>query len=70
MDADLLAVIPAFSHHPSLKHLMLGKNFNIKGRYAAHWDAAVQMAAETILMMNVSLSLCASSGRWMKYCRN
>ncbi|XP_031710329.1 capping protein, Arp2/3 and myosin-I linker protein 3 isoform X2 [Anarrhichthys ocellatus] len=32
LDADLLAVIPAFSRHPSLKHLMLGKNFNVKGR--------------------------------------
>ncbi|KAJ0011894.1 hypothetical protein NQD34_012869, partial [Periophthalmus magnuspinnatus] len=32
LDADMLAVVPAFSHHPSLKHLMLGKNFNIKGR--------------------------------------
>uniref|UniRef100_A0A3Q3WH06 Uncharacterized protein n=1 Tax=Mola mola TaxID=94237 RepID=A0A3Q3WH06_MOLML len=32
LDADLLAVIPALSRHPSLKHLMLGKNFNIKGR--------------------------------------
>ncbi|XP_056149842.1 capping protein, Arp2/3 and myosin-I linker protein 3 [Lampris incognitus] len=32
LDIDLLAVIPAFSRHPSLKHLMLGKNFNIKGR--------------------------------------
>nr|XP_057921932.1 capping protein, Arp2/3 and myosin-I linker protein 3 isoform X2 [Doryrhamphus excisus] len=32
LDSDLLAVIPAFSRHPSLKHLMLGKNFNIKGR--------------------------------------
>ncbi|XP_057712862.1 capping protein, Arp2/3 and myosin-I linker protein 3 isoform X1 [Corythoichthys intestinalis] len=32
LDSDLLAVIPAFSKHPSLKHLMLGKNFNIKGR--------------------------------------
>ncbi|XP_072220346.1 capping protein, Arp2/3 and myosin-I linker protein 3 isoform X3 [Leuresthes tenuis] len=32
LDADLLAVIQAFSRHPSLKHLMLGKNFNIKGR--------------------------------------
>ncbi|XP_055359768.1 capping protein, Arp2/3 and myosin-I linker protein 3 isoform X2 [Betta splendens] len=32
LDAELLAVIPAFSRHPSLKHLMLGKNFNIKGR--------------------------------------
>lgn len=33
LDADLLCVIPAFSRHPSLKHLLLGKNFNIKGRY-------------------------------------
>ncbi|XP_055739763.1 capping protein, Arp2/3 and myosin-I linker protein 3-like isoform X1 [Salvelinus fontinalis] len=32
LDADLLGVIPAFSRHPSLKHLLLGKNFNIKGR--------------------------------------
>ncbi|KAM9791599.1 capping protein, Arp2/3 and myosin-I linker protein 3 isoform 4-T4 [Syngnathus typhle] len=32
LDCDLQAVIPAFSRHPSLKHLMLGKNFNIKGR--------------------------------------
>uniref|UniRef100_A0A672N9Y8 CARMIL C-terminal domain-containing protein n=1 Tax=Sinocyclocheilus grahami TaxID=75366 RepID=A0A672N9Y8_SINGR len=32
LDADLLCVIPAFSRHPSLKHLLLGKNFNIKGR--------------------------------------
>uniref|UniRef100_A0A4W5NWD7 Capping protein regulator and myosin 1 linker 3 n=1 Tax=Hucho hucho TaxID=62062 RepID=A0A4W5NWD7_9TELE len=32
LDGDLLGVIPAFSRHPSLKHLLLGKNFNIKGR--------------------------------------
>ncbi|XP_041752442.1 capping protein, Arp2/3 and myosin-I linker protein 3 isoform X2 [Coregonus clupeaformis] len=32
LDTDLLGVIPAFSRHPSLKHLLLGKNFNIKGR--------------------------------------
>ncbi|XP_030630499.1 capping protein, Arp2/3 and myosin-I linker protein 3 [Chanos chanos] len=32
LDADLLSVIPAFSRHPSLKHLLLGKNFNIKSR--------------------------------------
>ncbi|XP_028329316.1 capping protein, Arp2/3 and myosin-I linker protein 3 isoform X2 [Gouania willdenowi] len=32
LDADLLAVIPALSRHPSLKNLMLGRNFNIKGR--------------------------------------
>ncbi|XP_067308541.1 capping protein, Arp2/3 and myosin-I linker protein 3 isoform X2 [Pseudorasbora parva] len=32
LDSDLLCVIPAFSRHPSLKHLLLGKNFNIKGR--------------------------------------
>ncbi|XP_047012619.1 capping protein, Arp2/3 and myosin-I linker protein 3 isoform X2 [Ictalurus punctatus] len=32
LDADLYTVIPAFSRHPSLKHLLLGKNFNVKGR--------------------------------------
>ncbi|KAL2097131.1 hypothetical protein ACEWY4_006338 [Coilia grayii] len=32
LDADLLSVIPAFSRHPSLKHLLLGKNFNLKSR--------------------------------------
>ncbi|XP_061588774.1 capping protein, Arp2/3 and myosin-I linker protein 3 isoform X1 [Cololabis saira] len=32
LDVDMLSVIPAFSRHPSLKHLMLGKNFNLKGR--------------------------------------
>ncbi|XP_024908137.1 capping protein, Arp2/3 and myosin-I linker protein 3 isoform X4 [Cynoglossus semilaevis] len=32
LDADLLTVIPALTRHPSLKHLMVGKNFNIKGR--------------------------------------
>ncbi|KAJ8011753.1 hypothetical protein DPEC_G00061540 [Dallia pectoralis] len=32
LDADLMGIIPAFSRHPSLKHLLLGKNFNIKGR--------------------------------------
>uniref|UniRef100_A0A673VVZ9 Capping protein, Arp2/3 and myosin-I linker protein 3-like n=1 Tax=Salmo trutta TaxID=8032 RepID=A0A673VVZ9_SALTR len=30
LDADLLAVLPALSRHTSLKHLYLGKNFNIK----------------------------------------
>ncbi|XP_034160024.1 capping protein, Arp2/3 and myosin-I linker protein 3 isoform X2 [Pangasianodon hypophthalmus] len=33
LDADLYSVIPAFSRHPSLKHLLLGKNFNVKGRF-------------------------------------
>lgn len=55
LDADLLAVIPAFSRHPSLKHLMLGKNFNIKGRYGPRREPAVQMAEKMILMMNVFL---------------
>ncbi|XP_022533670.2 capping protein, Arp2/3 and myosin-I linker protein 3 [Astyanax mexicanus] len=32
LDSDLLAALPAFSRHPSLKHLLLGKNFNVKGR--------------------------------------
>uniref|UniRef100_A0A8B9L978 Capping protein regulator and myosin 1 linker 3 n=1 Tax=Astyanax mexicanus TaxID=7994 RepID=A0A8B9L978_ASTMX len=31
-DSDLLTVLPALSKHPSLKHLHLGKNFNIKNR--------------------------------------
>lgn len=53
LDADLLAVIPAFSRHPSLKHLMLGKNFNIKGRYGLRGESAVQMVVKMILMMNV-----------------
>ncbi|KAJ8336579.1 hypothetical protein SKAU_G00377990 [Synaphobranchus kaupii] len=30
LDADLLSVLPALSRHPSIKHLLLGKNFNIK----------------------------------------
>lgn len=51
MDADLLAVIPAFSRHPSLKHLMLGKNFNIKGRYGAGREGAMQMVLR--MMMDV-----------------
>ncbi|XP_068175514.1 capping protein, Arp2/3 and myosin-I linker protein 3-like isoform X2 [Antennarius striatus] len=32
LDADLLTVLPALTRHPSLKHLHLGKNFNIKNR--------------------------------------
>ncbi|KAM9762503.1 capping protein, Arp2/3 and myosin-I linker protein 3-like isoform 2-T2 [Menidia menidia] len=32
LDEDLLTVLPAISRHPSLKHLHLGKNFNIKNR--------------------------------------
>nr|XP_029488884.1 capping protein, Arp2/3 and myosin-I linker protein 3-like isoform X3 [Oncorhynchus nerka] len=32
LDADLLSVLPALSKHTSLKHLYLGKNFNIKSR--------------------------------------
>ncbi|XP_020354916.2 capping protein, Arp2/3 and myosin-I linker protein 3 isoform X2 [Oncorhynchus kisutch] len=32
LDADLLSVLPALSRHTSLKHLYLGKNFNIKSR--------------------------------------
>ncbi|XP_061635438.1 capping protein, Arp2/3 and myosin-I linker protein 3-like isoform X4 [Phyllopteryx taeniolatus] len=32
LDADLLTALPALSRHPSLKHLHLGKNFNIKNR--------------------------------------
>uniref|UniRef100_A0A8C5ES93 Capping protein, Arp2/3 and myosin-I linker protein 3-like n=1 Tax=Gouania willdenowi TaxID=441366 RepID=A0A8C5ES93_GOUWI len=32
LDGDLLTVLPALSRHSSLKHLSLGKNFNIKNR--------------------------------------
>ncbi|XP_028856749.1 capping protein, Arp2/3 and myosin-I linker protein 3-like [Denticeps clupeoides] len=32
LDADLLSILPALSRHPYLKHLHLGKNFNIKNR--------------------------------------
>ncbi|XP_063058129.1 capping protein, Arp2/3 and myosin-I linker protein 3-like [Engraulis encrasicolus] len=32
LDGDLLTLLPALSKHPSLKHLHLGKNFNIKHR--------------------------------------
>ncbi|KAM6963029.1 capping protein, Arp2/3 and myosin-I linker protein 3-like [Aplochiton taeniatus] len=32
LDGDLLTVLPALSRHPSLKHLHLGKNFNLKNR--------------------------------------
>lgn len=55
LDADLLAVIPAFSRHPSLKHLMLGKNFNIKGRYGTDGEPAAQMAAEALPPWRMSL---------------
>lgn len=70
LDADMLAVIPAFSRHPSLKHLMLGKNFNIKGRYGPCGKPAVQMVVKMILMMNVFPLLFVSSGCWKKFCRN
>ncbi|KAJ7986465.1 hypothetical protein DPEC_G00340170 [Dallia pectoralis] len=32
LDTDLISVLPALSRHTSLKHLYLGKNFNIKSR--------------------------------------
>uniref|UniRef100_A0A8C9RQ31 Capping protein regulator and myosin 1 linker 3 n=1 Tax=Scleropages formosus TaxID=113540 RepID=A0A8C9RQ31_SCLFO len=32
LDADLLPVVTALSRHPSLKHLLVGKNFNVKSR--------------------------------------
>uniref|UniRef100_A0A3B3SCB0 Capping protein regulator and myosin 1 linker 3 n=1 Tax=Paramormyrops kingsleyae TaxID=1676925 RepID=A0A3B3SCB0_9TELE len=32
LDGDLLSVLTALSRHPSLKHLLLGKNFNVKSR--------------------------------------
>lgn len=68
LDGDLLAVIPAFSRHPSLKHLMLGKNFNIKGRYGPCRERAAEVAVK--MMMNVFPLLSAPSGCLMKSCRN
>lgn len=68
LDGDLLAVIPAFSRHPSLKHLMLGKNFNIKGRYGPRRESAAEVAVK--MMMNVFPLLSAPSGCSMKSCRN
>lgn len=70
LDADLLAVIPAFSRHPSLKHLMLGKNFNIKGRYGPRGEPAVQMVGEDDTNDECFPLLSAPSGCWMKFCRN
>ncbi|KAJ8397440.1 hypothetical protein AAFF_G00437160, partial [Aldrovandia affinis] len=32
LDADMHSVLHALSRHPSIKHLLLGKNFNIKSR--------------------------------------
>ncbi|XP_020557520.1 capping protein, Arp2/3 and myosin-I linker protein 3 isoform X2 [Oryzias latipes] len=32
LDTDLLTLLPALSRHPSLKHLHMGRNFNIKNR--------------------------------------
>ncbi|XP_072294492.1 capping protein, Arp2/3 and myosin-I linker protein 3-like isoform X2 [Eucyclogobius newberryi] len=45
LDADLLTVLPALSRHPSLKHLHLGKNFNIKNRLL---DEALQKLVQLI----------------------
>lgn len=45
LDADLLTVLPALSRHPSLKHLHLGKNFNIKNRVL---DEALQKLVQLI----------------------
>ncbi|KAI5608465.1 capping protein, Arp2/3 and myosin-I linker protein 3 [Silurus asotus] len=37
-DGDLLTVFSGLSRHPSLRHLHLGKNFNIKSRYGRVLD--------------------------------
>lgn len=55
LDADLLAVLPALSRHPSLKHLHLGKNFNIKNRCSQR-HASLQCACRRAC---VCASLCA-----------
>ncbi|XP_076009387.1 capping protein, Arp2/3 and myosin-I linker protein 3-like [Genypterus blacodes] len=58
LDADLLTVLPALSRHPSLKHLHLGKNFNIKNRVL---DEVLQklvhlMQEEECALQSLSLS--------------
>ncbi|XP_017284323.1 capping protein, Arp2/3 and myosin-I linker protein 3 isoform X2 [Kryptolebias marmoratus] len=60
LDADLLTVLPALSRHPSLKHLQLGKNFNIKSRVL---DEVLQKLVQLIQEEECglqSLSLCES----------
>ncbi|XP_036373398.1 capping protein, Arp2/3 and myosin-I linker protein 3-like, partial [Megalops cyprinoides] len=46
LDADLLSVLPALSRHPSIKHLLLGKNFNIKSSRGL--DEVLQMLVQLI----------------------
>uniref|UniRef100_A0A3P9DK20 Capping protein, Arp2/3 and myosin-I linker protein 3-like n=1 Tax=Maylandia zebra TaxID=106582 RepID=A0A3P9DK20_9CICH len=58
LDADLLTVLPALSRHPSLKHLHLGKNFNIKTG-AVMLQKLVQLMQEEECALQ-SLSLCDS----------
>ncbi|MBN3304443.1 CARL3 protein, partial [Amia calva] len=60
LDTELLAVIPALSHHPSLRHLLIGKNFNIKNRVL---DEILQKLVHLIQEEDCclqSLSLCDS----------
>uniref|UniRef100_A0AAX7U4G7 CARMIL C-terminal domain-containing protein n=1 Tax=Astatotilapia calliptera TaxID=8154 RepID=A0AAX7U4G7_ASTCA len=60
LDADLLTVLPALSRHPSLKHLHLGKNFNIKNRVLDEvLQKLVQLMQEEECALQ-SLSLCDS----------
>uniref|UniRef100_A0A8C5AZ35 CARMIL C-terminal domain-containing protein n=1 Tax=Gadus morhua TaxID=8049 RepID=A0A8C5AZ35_GADMO len=70
LDGDLLSVLPALSRHPSLKHLHLGKNFNIKSSYY-HVSYGLQVLSFVFLsipdnvyfrdisqLFNFSMSLC------------
>ncbi|XP_046728887.1 capping protein, Arp2/3 and myosin-I linker protein 3-like isoform X3 [Silurus meridionalis] len=47
-DGDLLTVLSGLSRHPSLRHLHLGKNFNIKSRYGRVLDEILHKLVQLI----------------------
>uniref|UniRef100_A0A7N6BXB0 Capping protein regulator and myosin 1 linker 3 n=1 Tax=Anabas testudineus TaxID=64144 RepID=A0A7N6BXB0_ANATE len=55
LDADLLTVLPALSRHPSLKHLHLGKNFNIKNRYTLTYMFLPHQALQSLSLADSRL---------------
>ena len=64
LDADLLTVLPALSRHPSLKHLYLGKNFNIKNRCCRFSLSRFTAAVCVCVCVCVCLSVCV----WTRGC--
>lgn len=58
LDADLLTVLPAISRHPSLKHLHLGKNFNIKNRCCLR---SISRCTAVIYGCSVFVRICAAN---------